>query len=388
MKKALVLLLILAVAGGAFAQGLTLTGDIFSGVNLAIVDVDGVNPSFGLANAEGNMVMMNLTGRWVNEDDTAGVRFQIRGQRNTSINNNDVFLNDPFRIQWAYAWVRAMDGMLTLYGGKLDQSGFATGGGVDHHLQMHGSTGLRLDIAAMDTLTLGLGVFSNQRFDSFTERSELGNVKFNFHFNFLVPDTIRVIGGFTTVNDYHGWDAVDGKYKSMKGVIGFQILALRSAGFNSLILDAEFGRLNDFSDNGYVTVGQRVVYGGIEDVELGLRAVQRIPMHDNEDLGMSFYVWGVYSGLGNIIPRLDFGFDMGTGFRSVHMNGPRQVWDSLNRGGMNSDNMNMVIRPSVQLRVANNQAVDIGYSGQIDMSSPTPSHSMVHNIFIFHRVSF
>jgi hypothetical protein len=177
---------------------------------------------------------------------------------------------------------------------------------------------------------------------------------------------------------------------------GIQLLALSGMGIQQITFDGEVAGTDDFNNYGSITLGQRVVYL-TDDVELGGRFIQRLPVgfqgsnQENGDLGMTFYVWAILRGFGSIVPRIDFGYDIGSGIQGFVSDGPRQVWDSLGRGGFDAQRQNMVIRPSVQFQVSGTQFFEMGYCGQFDLSTvdaKTPGRDQIHNVFAQVRVSF
>ena len=400
MRKILIGLLVsLFVAGGAFAQGLTLSGEVFAGVNVAIGDGYYDEPAFGLHSGQGEALRFNLTGVYNNEAENMGFKFQLR----TNVNSAGVGV--PF-FHAAYGWVTIFD-MVTINAGIIYLPGFATGGGIDTHMGMHENTGIRVDISPFDGLTLGLGVFARRGFSHIEtvapEQIDFRNAKVNAAFNYHLPNILRVVGAFTTTNwidpamptfyDPSYW--IEEEWRDMQAAMGLHILPLESLGFRVFAVDAEIGGFTMFDEVGWISIGQRVIFEGIQNLELGLRTVQRLPvgLSSEAELGMTFIVHGIFRGIanGNIAPRFDFAFDIGSGFRGLDLAATRLPWDSLGRTGRHAgytDTRNMLIRPSVEFRLGPNRLFEIGYTGQFDLSEPVLDTSTIHNIWALARFSF
>ena len=401
MRKMIVgLMVLLIAAGGAFAQGLTLSGEVFAGVNVAIGDGYYDEPVFGLHSGQGESLRFNLTGTLNNEAENLGFMFQLR----TNVNSGGVGI--PF-FHAAYGWASIFNNMVTVNAGIIYLPGFATGGGIDTHMGMHENTGIRVDISPLDGLTLGLGVFARRGFSHIEtvapEQIDFRNAKINAAFNYHLPDLLRVVGAFTTTNwidpalptfyDPSYW--YNEEWKDMQAAIGVHLLPLQSFGFSTFAVDAEVGGFTMFDEFGWISVGQRVIFEGVQDLELGLRTVQRLPVgrSSEAEIGLTFIVHGIYRGLanGNISPRFDFAFDIGSGFRGLNLAATRLPWDSLGRTARHagySDTMNMLIRPSVEFRLGPNRLFEIGYTGQFDFSEPALDTGTIHNIWLLARFGF
>jgi hypothetical protein len=117
MKKALVVLLILAVAGGAFAQ-LNFTGEVKTGLGLTYDNVDKTAHLQAFSRDAGEIFQFRLHGDYANQGDTAGLKFRLQQRIGTP------------SIDYAFGYLNAFSNMLTLQGGRVDDATFGSGGGI------------------------------------------------------------------------------------------------------------------------------------------------------------------------------------------------------------------------------------------------------------------
>jgi hypothetical protein len=145
MKKALIVLLILAIAGGLFAQELTFSGAVKTGLKITADDVNNgqdIGVSFYNDDA-GKALRFDLNGAYTNNN--YGVVFGLR----TDVNNGF-----GVNVHNAYGWFSFVDGIIKVSGGIIDDGPWNTGGLEDYN-DVKGN-GLRLEIIPITGLNIGL----------------------------------------------------------------------------------------------------------------------------------------------------------------------------------------------------------------------------------------
>ena len=392
MKKALVVLLILAVAGGMFAQ-INFTGNVRGGIGIALTDADNSDPEFlNYMFGDGLRTRFELTGTWAHADGNAGGRVLLRGYFHGAYDafasaanmNTDSLIS----IVNAEAWFKAMDGMITIYGGNIDQEGpFGTGGGIAENFGMNGGHGMFINVAPMAGLDIR-AVVSPNNFTANTYGNLFENARYNFGFAYTMPDLLTVVGILRQSNG--------GVYDMTDVALGFKILALRSMGLSTLNIDVAILDLQKSAAAKFMTVqiGQRLEYVS-GDLTIGGRFMQQLRLYDDTTAApkpatytpdLSFVVWLQYV-MGNIVPRLDAGFNMGTAMSADY----RGNWNGVAKNGFTEDRMNLPIMPSVAFRFGSaNHYLKLGYTFKTDMSNYTtnPAVMMRNNIFVDYRVNF
>jgi hypothetical protein len=148
MKKALVVLLILAVAGGLFAQELTWTGQVKTGLTFTAVndgdDDDDNDP--------------DPTIEFFNDDADTATRFQL-GASYTNGNYGAVFrlradIASGTAVNYsAYAWGKFVNDMLKVSAGTIHDGVWGTGGYKNWDV---GGNGVRFEVTPLAGLNLGV----------------------------------------------------------------------------------------------------------------------------------------------------------------------------------------------------------------------------------------
>ncbi|MDR2900632.1 MAG: hypothetical protein LBV20_03840 [Treponema sp.] len=140
MKKLLVVLLILAVAGGLFAQGFTLGGVLKTGLSVKGDDV--------IVNHSGDdLNRLDLNGAYAAED--FGVKFGLRSDNV----GGKAFTSQAIELYNAYVWVDLFGDMANVKAGKIDDGVWGSGGDVDKGFG--GGSGLRLEVTPIAGLNFG-----------------------------------------------------------------------------------------------------------------------------------------------------------------------------------------------------------------------------------------
>ncbi|MCL2008325.1 MAG: hypothetical protein FWG77_09595, partial [Treponema sp.] len=139
-------------------------------------------------------------------------------------------------------------------------------------------------------------------------------------------------------------------------------------------------RLDSFSERGNFQgrLDLIVPYGSVQDdVTIGINAEYMTSMLEaNVDPVITATAWFNYRGITNVLPRLEVGYARGATFSGTAT--AFGNWGVLFRRSStyNADNSFLHIKPSVQLRVAANQQVELGGYIAADMSSGNANTSV------------
>jgi len=276
MKKALIILLVLAVAGGLFAQmadGFRITGDVRTGMGLLITDMEETDPILGnFSNRDNIGARADFWFRYTNPEGVAGFNVRARGDSRRDQNdmlNRGNHAEAGFYINVYEVWFRGFDNMAELRAGRIDWWRHNTPGGVDWNLDIGAGSGVSVDVRPMNDLNIGFGLFADQLY---ADQPKLEVVRFNAGVTYTAPELVTVAATFRNVN-------ID----DTAAMIGFRILALREMGFTNLSVDSIFENLQRRHSAGGViskgegnisfSIGQQIEYV-TGDFTAGLRARQ------------------------------------------------------------------------------------------------------------------
>jgi hypothetical protein len=171
MKKFLIFLLTLSFVASAFAldlgEGLTLTGEVKSGLKLYTEETDGdddtANTSIGFYNNDaGAPLRVRLTANY--DVDWGGVKVRLQGGPQSidpKVTGFGPFpLGDNVLVKYAYGWANFLDKKITAYGGKIGDDLWGLGklsiNVFDPALDAGDQTGLRVAFKLIDGLNFGL----------------------------------------------------------------------------------------------------------------------------------------------------------------------------------------------------------------------------------------
>jgi hypothetical protein len=139
MKKTLVILLILAVAGGVFAQDITFSGEVKTGLQFALDDDGAVK----LWHDDAGAAEFGLAGAFT--EDNYGLNFKL----SASYNGQNAFVKESY----AYLWAEFLNAKLKLTGGWIDGAVWGSGGPTD--VSYDAVKGVRFEIKPLDGLDVG-----------------------------------------------------------------------------------------------------------------------------------------------------------------------------------------------------------------------------------------
>ncbi|MCL2831623.1 MAG: hypothetical protein FWD78_00500 [Treponema sp.] len=386
MKKALVILLILAVAGGVFAQ-INFTGTLSAGL-VGVFNKD-QDPTIGIRSPRNDSPLrFDLNGAWAKDDGLSGFNFTLRTEGTPGHN---VFAS-TVAIDNLYGWVSLLDKMVTIYGGKTNNNGnFATVGGVQDNLATGVGDGFFARIVPMTGLEFGVGVYSRSYITTATGLGglTLANARYNFGVAYTVPQVVTVIGllrqGQNEPNAAHLADQTLDSGKFTDAGIGFKILSLTSVGITALNVDAYFFDLQQVAKFSTVKIGELLNYAN-GDLSAGIRFMQQFQIGDSaaKYADLTFVGNVQYLVNGFILPRLDVGFNMGTsGLGGIYSG----MWNLVGKNGFSEKGMNLGIAPSVAFRYGNaNNTLEFGYIFQKDLTAN--ADNMRNSVYVEMKTSF
>ena len=335
MKKALVILILLAfVGGGLFAQTVNIQGQFETGIGVLVLEAED-DPTFGLhaPTSAANGVRTQLLFTYTNAEGNAGFLARFRGHPAPTWNR-------------AYGWAKFMDGMVEARGGLW----FTDLGTYDFSGDEYAKTGVMALIRPSDTITIGVGGYSGSN----------------------LPGAAYDDGGLGI------WGGLG---MNMPGLMGLRaqlafekdnIDALISANITALdafpiIATAEFARLDDFADEGVLWTHVNVGLNIVEGLNLNLAGSFGMSMEDDSDPFIAGGAWMTFP-MGNMVPGLHAYFVMG-GEYSYTGYGLSPRLSTLYHPNMsfNKDHMYVSVTPNVQFRVNNNCMFDVGAVVNFDM---------------------
>jgi hypothetical protein len=374
MKKAGVFAVLAAagmvVAGGLFAQELKFDGYVNSGVGLVITDQEDVDPyltAFGVDSWQYGY-RFRLNGAYTNEAGNAGARFRFQSQAVTG---------SFFSIPYAYGWVKLLGDVVTLSGGLVDDSTWASSGPLLTDDQSEG-LGALAKISPIKGLDIGVGAYvistkggdANQTLalDLAKNTIDLDEAKYTFNLGYTLPDVVKFSATYRTKNS-------TGFSQSSRAIVNVALLAVQNL---TAVLEAELDNLQDFKalkagdkdawDNPVTNVtgssGKTNLYETIGyklgDLGLGLNAIQYISLAKDTDAGLLFNPWVSYA-IGSVVPRLDV----------VYLNGGIGPQDDQNGKGKyhrqgswanryDSDYSLISFRPSVKFNLDPKTFIEVG----------------------------
>jgi hypothetical protein len=418
MKKALVVLLILAVAGGAFAQGLTFTGELKSGLGI-VYDSVGETAYLEAFTKDGEQpFQFRLHAAYANAEDTAGLKVRLQQRTGTPT------------IDYAFGYLKAFSNILTVQGGKVDDGTFNSGGGILDADSGEG-VGANLLINPIDNLVIGLGAYAADNLTNFSFLSsstttsltpvvledpagnpildangdeqygvvssttttaaagypKTGKGKYTFGLSYTVPEIVKVVGTFRTKNTL-----TTNENSHNQLIAGVNVLALNSMG---LKLVAE-GRFTDIGEekavdlmdlDAFVTVGYTW-----NALNVGLNfAFYKAGLNSDISIDpvLAFWLYGSYAVTEKIVPRLDALIMLNSYNDNYGLNGSQTQWHNKNftriAGVAGNTNQKLfAFRPSVALKIDANNSFEIGdYIGIHVNSNPVfnGKESLFSNVF-------
>ena len=361
MKKALIVLLLLAfVAGGLFAQ-FSFSGHIDSGLAIGIGDtfVDGSGDSqpkigvIGKANGINGGGRAQLQASYTNEAKNAGMVLRLRY----------ISPNTDVLVHAAYGWLKFFDGLLTVNGGKLNAGAvvFSTFDPLTDGASLYDSTnGLMAFVKPVDMFTIGFGATmpNGNRFnrDNAAGSTPFAKTQGTVVLGVAVPDIMNINAQFAFSQQANTAAIPDNRNGNIRAFLSFDVTAIKSL---KLQLTMQMFGLQDFKAAGSMVFSEFFAFNGIKNLGLNLGFQEGITGADGDDLFFKAWFWATYAlAGGKVVPRLDFLFASGsTGApgQSLYLPG----WYGM-ATTPSKDRMSLGLLPSVQFKVGGNN-IEVGY---------------------------
>ena len=386
MKKALVILILLAfVGGGLFAQTFAWSGLIEAAVGAISRDAD-EEVGFGLL-TPGTPDLANLWGRlalnYTHADGNSGAVFFIE-HYGTPVASN-VATNIYFAR--AYGWFKMFDGFAEFQAGPRTW---------DRHINpqlVHTTShiistapGVMAHIFPTDMLTFGFGVFARGSLDEpigailNATPWEDNPLRLYFGFRANVPGTVDIRGQL----DYQG-DA--------GGTHAWLSASTNAVQDIPITVGAILTNLNDFGDTGRISANAQVGLNMIDNLALNFGLGVSNSNVENTDLGFMLGTWLTYTVTDMVSPRIaifysqaaDYGWAVADTFPWTYMRPAAYTH--------NGDQSYVGISPRLRLIQRSNNYLEFGAQinldlGDVPISGSTADQNMSWHVFATVHASF
>jgi hypothetical protein len=371
-KTAIVLILIL-IAGTAFAQELKFDGYVNSGLGLVVTDrkvADGADTkaadpyitAYGV-DSEQTYFRFRLNGSYTNADGNAGAKFRFQAQAG----------DQHSILPYAFGWIKFFD-ILTVNAGLVDDGTWTSRGAILAADQDEG-LGVLVKVSPIEGLDLGAGAYAvngggggsnnalgntnNTLITALPNSVDWNEAKYTINASYTMADLFRVNATYRGENRAGG-----GAGRQSSRAIGeFQLLAVENL---TAVVEGELDNLQDFDPSGKVNIYETLGYK-LNDLGFGLNAVQYLLMADDSDIAFRFNPWVSYT-IGKLVPRLDVVYFMGgtvdgstnTADGRLHRNGYAPVAASGNIKANDPDVSVIGVRPSLKINLDSKTTLEIG----------------------------
>jgi len=263
MKRILILLLLLAVAGSLFAQ-LTWTGSVLGGFGLTkLEDAEEISVGTGTNALDAGNYRLRLNGVAANEAGTAGGRFRVQASGVPS------GFTTALSIPYAWGWMNFADGLVKVLGGKVTELEFNSVDSWYANSYFSGAYGLQAYVYPSDLFRFGVGVkTTNSVTDGKNMDGMTGWLGLGADLD-AISLAAQLEAGKDNANAF-----VSASYE------GLSDLGL------TLGVYAEFANLTEFSDAGEINTGLTVDYSGMLDA--WLYVIPYFFMEEGSDMFLAF----------------------------------------------------------------------------------------------------
>jgi len=359
MKRALIVLLLLAVVAGGLFADLTWSGSAGSGLEVAILD--GGDPTFHVFHHDYAPWRIQIEGKYANDAGTAGAAIGVRN------------VDGTISAQTGNAWVKFADKLVELRIGFGGPGGFGTPGAMDQSNGAADVKGLNAVFGSFGGFSAGLGIApAEAKFDQ--TRFTLG-AKYDVAL-------IAVVANFSY--DLAGNEG-DGKADAAAGL---NFKGLGDIGLSKLAVDLYAPNLTDLS---WIGIGPSIGFTTTSNVtEAGklsanLKSQIRLPMGDNE-ADFNFSVGADASlPVGPVTAKLAVGFENKAAALKKKDSGAidYRAWDALQKDFGGADPM-FTVQPAISFSLGGG-SMEAGYSLQSLLGD---SSQMQHAIYTLLTYSF
>lgn len=296
MKKAIVLLLALAVLGGAvFAQELKFSGYLDTGI--AYFDDGVADPTFGLwGDDSGTTTRFNLQAAYTNENVGATARLRMQnvdtGSPATGTDHSKVFINR------AFVWATMLDGNVKAVAGKLgDYTWSSFGNDIGNFDTL---TGLQLMVMPIEGLNFGFFLPADST-PALVEDA-FGDIAFGASYS------VEGIGDFRA-----GYD-MSPVADSAMAYFSASISAVENLG---IIVDAQLSAIGD-DVNGETYFFEEIDYT-MDALNVGVDLEQTLYADSAVDMMLTFGPYVSYD-LGTFVPGFVFTYSMQGDLSGMYLN--------------------------------------------------------------------
>ena len=344
MKKALVILLTLAVAGGLFAQTFTWAGYGEGGIGLRTMGDDDMVFGAVAPGAWVNGTRAQLQLSYTNSDGNAGARLRFRASA-----TGTTFDADPFMHQ-AWGWVRPFGSIVEFRGGRIHDDQLAMQDPIlgAYLLNSHGIVAY---IRPSDMFTLGLGGYSP---------------------NGINPGATNEDGGFGF------WGALGLNLTNMasiraqltyQGEVVNALAGAKISAINGIPIDLVFRAWNlTDSDIMRMAIHGFVGINLVDNLSVTLGGAYSTDAAADDPF-MAFGGWFTYA-IGNIVPRVDVWYVSGGQYAygyGFNATGSNIDYGSPAVMSYNPDQVYFSLRPAVQFRATSAMWWELGAVVNMDL---------------------
>ena len=354
-----VVLVAVFVTAFCFAQELKFDGYVNSGIGLWMSNEEGNDdPQLMIYGVDSERFFgrFRLNGAYTNADQTIGANFRLQVQGTGSRTESG---NIP-TLAFGYGWTKLAD-IFTIKVGLVDDGTWATGDVIYNDDQGEGA-GMLVRVSPITGLDLGVGAYvasyesgsNNNVIPVLPSQFVFNEAKYTFNAAYTMDKVFRLMLSGRTKNETEG----DSAAKTSHALAEFRLLSINNL---TAVLVGEVNKLDDYSDNGEISLYQTIGYR-MGDLTFGINAAQylrNVPSGSDaaDDLGLRFNPWVSYAlNEGKIVPRVDL----------VYFMGGRQNGTNYHRKGFSTtyDKESYVInaRPSVRFNLDNRTSLEIGDS--------------------------
>ena len=282
MKRALIILLILGVAGGLFAQDLVWTGGVTTGAFIELGD-DYDDPIIYADDDDSGDAVHG----WIHAKYDAG-DWGLQVGSVASIESGDgagaVFYD-------AHGWIKFLSGMLTVRGGLIDPAVWNTGGEIDENVSS--GLGIRVEVEPIDGLNIGAffsyvdglsGDSAAQTGDKIADFFQETAIGFSYTADFFnVSAALKLFSEASNIDIRDKKTAAGDTDMKLIFALGFPNIA----GINILVDGAVYG-LGDFSNVGELVVYEEFDFGVTNALKVGILLGEKYA--GNSDVGFYYFL--------------------------------------------------------------------------------------------------
>ena len=389
-----VLTVLLVTGQAVFAQEgegkiFDVSGTLTTGLWAHFTDMIDQGPFIKAMGDEGLPVLFEFKSRLSTPDGNAGLRLNLEASTGDMVVDKlqNISLDKSLGIAAAYGWLKAFNGILTVYGGYWDPEIYETMGPLESDLGMK-HTGMIAEVSPLPGLNVALSAWAKKG-----NTTLLGEGKYMFSASYEIDNMFRVLFnyahhqfdnlGFTeedNPNTYREQAAKDHRLNFSFNWLGFE----DTLGFSKLALDFEMrdlggGRLSRL-DHLFRPTGEVVrplymgewIQWGIGAVTVNFKAYQLFLIGDDREEyapSLRFSLSGSYQINNYIVPKLGFAYYLNSLVWDNHASDLR-FEEGVNWEDAAKDMSGLGVRLACEFRFTGlvSSFLEIGYSVKADTS--------------------